>query len=426
MTTLFILNGRVMDPANKRDGKLNVLVRDGKIAEITQSKAVPEDATVVDAKGCIVSPGFIDMHVHLRDPGQEYKEDIASGTAAAAAGGVTSLLCMPNTEPVNDNASVTEYIIERSRAVGMVNVFPAGAISRGLSGDALADIGDMARAGAKAITDDGKPVMNGGIMRRAMEYAKAFDLPVISHCEDQSLAACGVMNEGAVSLEMGLRGIPAAAEEAMVARDIMIAELTDAKLHIAHVSTAGSVRLIAAAKERGVTVTAEVTPHHLTLTEDAVSDYDPNTKVNPPLRTEADKRALLKALADGTIDAIATDHAPHNIIDKEAGFEEASFGLIGMETMLPLVLALVHEKKITMKRAIEALTVAPARILGLFGKGSLAVGSDADITIFDPQQSWTIQADRLVSKSRNTPFDGLRVLGKVKHTIVGGKVVFSS
>ncbi len=426
MSSLFIINGRVIDPASKKDGKLNVLIEDGRIVDVTASKKFPEDAVVIDAKGCIVAPGFIDMHVHLRDPGQEYKEDIETGTKAAAAGGFTSVCCMPNTEPVNDCASVTDYIIDRARQVRSTNVFPVGAITKGLKGETLADIGDMAKAGVCAISDDGIPVSNSSIMRRAMEYAMAFDLPVISHCEDIDLVANGVMNEGCVSLELGMKGMPAAAEESMVARDILIAELTGARLHIAHVSTQGSVRIIREAKERGVKVTAEVTPHHLTLTEDAVIDYDPNTKVNPPLRTDSDRRALIKALADGTIDAVATDHAPHNIIDKEAGFEQAHFGVIGLETMLPLMLALVNERKLTLKRLIEALTVAPARILGLHEKGALAKGKDADITIFNPDQSWTIVAQRFASKSQNTPFDGLRVMGKPCYTIVGGKVVYSA
>ncbi len=426
MTTLFIMNGRVIDPSTKVDGKLSVLVRDGKIVEVGQSKKAPDGAEVIDAKGLIVCPGLIDMHVHLREPGFEYKEDIESGSKAAVAGGVTSVLCMPNTDPVNDCASVTEYILDRARAVGLANVYPAGAITRGLKGEALADIGDMAKAGALALTDDGRPVMNSGVMRRAMEYAMAFDLPLISHSEDTSLAAGGVMNEGAVSVELGLRGIPSAAEEAMVARDIMLSELTGASLHVAHVSTKGSVHLIRDAKNRGIKVTAEATPHHLTLTEDAVSDYDPNTKVNPPLRTESDRRAVTKALADGTIDAIATDHAPHNIIDKEAGFEEAAFGLVGLETLLPLSLSLVKERKITLKRMIEALTSAPARILGLGDKGTLAKGADADITIFDPDQAWTVQSSRFESKSRNTPFEGLRVNGKVRYTIVGGRIVYTA
>jgi len=426
MKTLFIRDGRVIDPEAKLDGKMNVLVRDGKVAEVGPGGRAPDGAHAIDAKGLIVCPGFIDMHVHLRDPGFEYKEDIESGTRAAAAGGVTSVLCMPNTEPVNDCSSVTEYIIDTARRLGSTNVFPAGAITRGLKGESLADIGDMAKAGVRALTDDGRPVVDSGIMRRAMEYARAFGLPVISHSEDVGLSLNGVMNEGAVSVELGLRGIPAAAEESMVARDIMIAKLAGAGIHIAHVSTEGSVEIIREAKAKGVCVTAEATPHHLTLTEDAVSDYDPDTKVNPPLRTEADRRALVKALADGTIDAIATDHAPHNIIDKEAGFEEAAFGVVGLETMLPLMLKLVTDRKITLKRMIEALTVAPAKILHLEGKGTLRRGSDADITIFDPAQPWTVQSARFASKSRNTPFEGLRVNGRVRYTIVGGEVVFSA
>ncbi len=426
MTSYFITNGRVIDPAAKMDAKLSVHIEHGKIVSVSQSKKAPDGATVIDAAGCIVAPGFIDMHAHLRDPGFEYKEDIESGTRAAAAGGFTTVCCMPNTNPVNDSTSVTEYILERARQVGAIEVRPIGAITKGLAGENLAEIGDMAKAGAVAITDDGRPVMNSGIMRRAMEYAKAFDLVVISHCEDLHLAAGGVMHEGNVSTELGLGGIPAAAEEAMVARDIMLAELTGARLHIAHASSAGTVRLIRDAKERGVAVTAEVTPHHLTLTEEAVSDYDPNAKVNPPLRTEADKRALIKALADGTIDVIATDHAPHDITDKEVGFEDASFGMIGFETMLPLALALVHDRALTMKRLVEALTSSPARILGLEGKGTLAPGKQADIVIFEPEHSWTVQAERFASKARNTPFDGLRARGKVRYTISRGKIVYSS
>ncbi|MFA4874207.1 MAG: dihydroorotase [bacterium] len=426
MPSYFITNGRVIDPAAKTDAKLSIHVVDGKIDSLTQSRKAPDGAIEIDASGCIVAPGFIDMHVHLRDPGQEYKEDIESGTRAAAAGGFTTVCCMPNTNPVNDCAAVTEYVLERARQAGHIDVRPIGAITRGLAGETLADIGDLAHAGAVAISDDGKPVMNSGIMRRAMEYAKAFDLTVISHCEDAHLAACGVMHEGNVSTELGLGGIPSAAEEAMVARDILLAELTGARLHIAHASSAGTVRLIRAAKDRGVAVTAEVTPHHLTLTEEAVADYDPNAKVNPPLRSEADKRALIKGLADGTIDVIATDHAPHDITDKEAGFEEAAFGMVGLETMLPLTLALVHDRAISMKRLIEALTQSPARILKLEGKGTLAEGSSADIVIFEPEQSWTIQAARFASKARNTPFDGLRARGKVRYTFSRGRIVYSS
>ncbi len=425
MADLFIMNGRVIDPASKVDGKLNIHVRDGKIAELTHSKSVPAGAHVIDAKDHIVAPGFIDLHTHLREPGYEYKEDIESGTRAAAAGGFTTICCMPNTNPVNDCAAVTGFIRNRARLAGIVDVLPIGAISKGLAGETMADIGDMAEAGAVGLSDDGRPVTSAGLMRRAMEYAKAFNLPIISHCEVLSLAN-GVMNEGIVSAETGMAGIPAIAEEIMVSRDIMLAELTGIRLHIAHASTAGTVRLIREAKARGISVTAEVTPHHTTLTEEAVSDFDPNAKVNPPLRTEADRHALIKALADGTIDAIATDHAPHAITDKEAGFEEASFGIVGLETMLPLMLAHVHEKHLTLKRMIEALTAAPAQILNLPEKGTLAVGSQADIVIFDPEESWTIQAHRFASKSRNTPFEGLRVRGHVRTTICYGDIVYTA
>lgn len=425
MIGYFIINGRLIDPARKTDAKMNLHIANGKVADLTSSQKVPKDTEVIDAKGCIVSPGFIDMHTHLRDPGFEYKEDIASGTSAAAAGGFTTVCCMPNTNPVNDNGAVTEYIFEKASRVGKVNVRPIGAISRGQKGEGLADIADMAKAGVVAISDDHRPVMDAQLMRRAFEYAKGFGLTIISHCEDLNLSRDGVMNEGALSTELGLRGIPAAAEEAIIARDIMLAHLTGARLHIAHVSTAGGVGLLRAAKERGISVTAEVTPHHLTLTEEAVADYDVNAKVNPPLRTEKDTRELVKALADGTITAIATDHAPHDITDKETGFADAAFGMIGLETALPIVMKLVHDKKLSLKRMIEALTASPARILKLQGKGTLGRGCDADIVIFDPDFAWTVQASRFASKSRNTPFDGLRVRGRVKWTIVAGKIVYN-
>ena len=425
MASYFIVNGRVIDPAKKIDSKLNVLIAEGKVAELTQSRSAPDGAEVIDARGCIVAPGFIDMHCHLREPGEEYKEDIESGTRAAAAGGFTTVCCMPNTKPANDTAAVTEYILERARAVGTVEVRPVGAISRGQKGEALADIGDMARSGAVAVSDDGCPVMNASLMRRAMDYARAFDVPIVSHCEDLNLRGDGVMHESAVSTELGLRGIPSACEESMVARDIMLAALTGARLHVAHLSTAGSVELVRRAKEKKLPVTAEVTPHHLSLTDEAVAGYDADTKVNPPLRSESDRRELIRGLADGTIDAIATDHAPHDITDKEMGFEGAAFGMVGFETALPLALKLVHDKRISMKRMVEAFTSAPARILRLVGKGTLAKGSDADVVIFDPEAAWKIDAHKFASKSRNTPFDGLRVLGKVRWTIAGGKVVYT-
>lgn len=425
MTQYFIINGRVIDPSRKLDAKLNLHISDGKIIEETRAIKVPDAAEVIDAKDCIVAPGFIDMHSHLREPGFEYKEDIESGTKAAASGGYTTICCMPNTNPVNDNATVTDFIFERRRLAGVIDVLPIGAISRGQKGENLADIGDMATAGAVAISDDGQPVMNSILMRRAMEYAKGFGIPVISHCEDKSLSPGGVMHESALSTKLGLRGIPSAVEEVMLARDIMLAELTGSRLHIAHLSSAGSVELVRAAKKKGILVTAEVTPHHLALTQDAVDGYDVNAKVNPPLRQDSDRCALIEGLCDGTIDAIATDHAPHAITDKEVGFQDSSFGIIGFETMLPIVLNLVHEKKITIERMIESLTICPAKILNLKDRGTLNIGSVADIVIFDPESVWTIHSKDFLSKARNTPFDGLRVRGKVMFTISKGKVVYS-
>lgn len=426
MLKYFIKNGRVISPDLKTDEKVNVLLDNGKITEITSTNTVPSGYEVIDAGGCIVSPGFIDMHVHLRDPGQEYKEDIESGTRAAAAGGFTTICPMPNTNPTNDCASVTEYVMDRARLSGVVNVLPIGAISRGRKGEALADIGDMAASGVIGLSDDGSSVASSLLLRRAMEYASNFDLLIISHCEDASLVTNGVMNEGALSTKLGLLGMPATAEETIVARDIALAGLTGARLHIAHVSAAGTLKHIRQAKKEGIRITAEVTPHHLTLTEEACADYDPNTKVNPPLRTEADREALIAALADGTIDCVATDHAPHNITEKEMGFQGAAFGMVGLETALPLILKLVSEKKITIQRMIEVMSVAPAKILGLASKGRIKVGADANIVIFDPKEAWTIKASNFASKSRNTPFDGMRVLGRVKKTIVGGCVVYSS
>ncbi|MFH1873868.1 MAG: dihydroorotase [Pseudomonadota bacterium] len=424
MKQLFIINSHVIDPANDVDAKINVLIKDGKVAELTTAKKLSEDVEIIDAKDAIVSPGFIDLHCHLREPGQEYKEDIASGSAAAAAGGFTSICCMPNTNPVNDCAAVTDFILQRARQVGLVKVYPVGAISKGLKGESLADIGDLANFGVVGVSDDGRPVMNSSLMRRAMEYASSFNLPVISHAEDLSLAGHGVMNEGATSTELGLAGIPAAAEDAMIARDILLSSLTGAHLHIAHVSTAGGVEMVRQAKKLKLAVTCEATPHHFTLTEQAVHGYDPNTKVNPPLRSENDRNEVILGLADGTIDAIATDHAPHNIIEKELGFEDSAFGMIGLETALPLSLKLVHDKKITLKRMVEALTIKPAQIFNLKA-GSIGKGDIADIVIFNPKIPVTIQSSEFKSKSRNTPFNGWHLLGKVLYTIVDGKIVFS-
>jgi dihydroorotase len=367
---------------------------------------------------------LIDIHTHLREPGYEYKESIESGSAAAVAGGFTSIACMANTNPVNDDAAVTEYILDKARAVGLAQVFPIGAVSVGLAGERLAEIGELKQAGVVGISDDGKSVMNSQLMRRALEYAGMFGLPVISHCEDTNLAAHGVMHEGRVSTELGLRGIPAQAEDIMVARDIALAELTGGRLHIAHVSTAGAVRLVRDAKARGLRVTAEVTPHHLFLTDEAVRGYDPNTKMYPPLRTAADAEALRQALKDGTIDAIATDHAPHDLADKEVEFDQAPVGIIGLETSLPLTLRLVNEGVLTLAEAIAKLTWEPSQVLGL-DKGTLQVEADADVTLIDVQTDYVVDRREFRSKSRNSPFHGWTLKGRAVMTLCAGKVVYS-
>jgi dihydroorotase len=370
-----------------------------------------------------VVPGIIDMHVHLREPGYEYKETIRSGTEAAAAGGVTAVACMPNTDPPNDHGAITEFIVRKAQKEGRVRVWPIGAISKGLKGESLAEIGELKEAGAVALSDDGRPVGNALVMRRAMEYAKSFGLAVISHCEDPHLSGNGSMHEGEVSLEMGLRGIPAAAEEVMVARDIILAELTGCPLHVAHVSTAGSVRMVREAKARGVPVTAEATPHHLILTQDAVRGWDPNTKVNPPLRTQQDVEALQEGLGDGTIDVIASDHAPHGIVDKELEYELAAFGISGLETLVGLSLMLVQRGILSLEEWVRRLSANPARILKVDG-GSLAPGKPADVTILDLGREWKVSPERFRSKGRNTPFGGWSLKGHVEMTVVGGRIVY--
>jgi dihydroorotase len=379
---------------------------------------------VIDARGLLVVPGLIDIHTHLREPGYEYKESIESGSAAAVAGGFTAIACMANTHPVNDDAAVTEYILKKARAVGLVQVFPIGAVSVGLAGERLAEIGELSQAGVVGISDDGKSVMNSQLMRRALEYAGMFGLPVIAHCEDTQLAAHGVMHEGRVSTELGLRGIPAQAEDIMVARDIALAELTGGRLHIAHVSTAGAVRLVHEAKARGLRVTAEATPHHLLLTDEAVRGYDPNTKMYPPLRAAADVKALHQGLKDGTIDAIATDHAPHDLADKEVDFDQAPVGIIGLETSLPLILRLVNDGVLTLAEAIAKLTWGPSQVLGL-AKGTLQVGADADVTLIDTETEYVVDRREFRSKSRNSPFHGWTLKGRAVMTLSAGKVVYS-
>ncbi len=423
MSDLIIKNGHVIDPLHGIDGRYTIVVKDGKIHDLIKS-SVNRETKTIDADDAIVCPGFVDIHVHLREPGHEYKEDIESGSKAASAGGFATICCMPNTEPVNDNVSVSEYIMKRAKEVGLVNILPVGAITKGLKGEGLADIGDQASLGVAAITDDGRSVMNSLLLRRAAEYASSFGLTIMDHCEDKILSHDGVMNEGETSTYLGLPGIPSASEEIHVARDIAIARQTGTHIHITHVSTAVSLELIRNAKKRGMKITCDVTPHHLTLTEEAAVGYDTNTKMNPPLRTKGDVAALVKGLADGTVDAIATDHAPQGIIDKELGYDTAAFGVIGLETALPVVLKLVHDKKITLKRMIELFTNGLNCLKGSKGQG--LKGAVADMTIFDPDAKVTIDSNKFYSKGRNTPFNGWRLKGKVLYTIVGGRVVFNN
>src|SRR5262245_17359095 len=417
---LLITGARVLDPANGVDAVQDVLVTNGRIAKLGRALRGPAGTETVDATGKVVCPGFIDMHVHLREPGHEYKETIASGTLAAAAGGFTAVACMANTFPVNDNRAVTDYILARARVEGLVRVYPIGAVTRNLEGKQLAELAELAEGGCVAFSDDGKCVMNAEIYRRAMEYALPFGTPIISHAEDCHLAHKGAMHEGIVSTELGLPAQPAAAEEVMVARDIVLAELTGAHLHVAHISTAGAVRMVREAKARGVRVTAEVTPHHLTLTDEAVRSYDPNVKMAPPLRSKRDVEALLEALADGTIDAIATDHAPHALSEKEDEFAEAANGVVGLETAVSVLLdRLVRPGVIDLATLVTRYSVAPARLLNLPG-GSLAPGVNADITVLDLDAEWTVATSAVRSLRRNTPFAGWKGRGAPWMTIVGG------
>ncbi|HXU91477.1 MAG TPA: dihydroorotase [Methylomirabilota bacterium] len=424
--SLVIRGGRVVDPANSLDAVVDVLLEDGKVAKLGAKLAAPAGATVIDAAGKLVCPGFIDMHVHLREPGYEYKETVATGTRAAAAGGFTAVCCMANTSPVNDNGSITDYILAKARSEGVVRVYPIGAVTRGLEGKELAELAELAEAGCVGFSDDGKCVMNAELYRRAMEYTLPFAAPVISHAEDHTLSARGAMHEGVVSTELGLRGIPATAEDVMVARDILLAELTGAHVHVAHVSTAGAVRLVREAKARGVRVTAEVTPHHLLLTDEAVRSWDANTKMAPPLRTKRDVEALIEALADGTIDCVATDHAPHAVADKEGEFDRAANGIVGLETALTLLHdRLVRPGLLPLATLVARLSRDPARLLNLPG-GNLSVGVPADVTLVDPAAAVTIDPTRFASRSRNTPFGGWTATGAPWKTIVAGKVVWEA
>ena len=423
---LLIKNGHVIDPANGIDGVTDIYIENGVVAEVGKNEDLDGvELEVIDATGKVVAPGLVDMHVHLREPGQEYKETIETGTRAAVYGGVTSVACMPNTEPVCDNESVVRFIKERAKETGYANVFPVGAVSKGLEGKLLSEIGEMVFNGAVAVSDDGHPVENSALMRRAMQYSDMFDIPVISHCEDMALGE-GDMNEGAVASELGLRGISAAAEEVMASRDILLAESLGCRVHIAHISTKGTVELIRQAKKRGVKVTCETCPHYFTLTDEVCRGYNTNAKMNPPLRTSEDVSAIKEGLKDGTIDCIVTDHAPHHPDEKQCEFGYAKNGIVGLETSLGLgIKELVKEGYLSMSQLIEKMSKNPSEILGI-SKGTLSVGRSADVVIFDPEAEWTVDINKLHSKSKNSPFDGFKLYGKPEYVIVNGEIVINS
>ncbi len=423
MSKLLIRHGRVIDPANGVDRVADVLLASGIVRGVGDNLPA-RGAQEFDATGLIVTPGFIDMHVHLREPGFESSETIETGSKCAAVGGFTSIVCMPNTNPVNDTAQLTRYILERARSTAKVNVFPIGAITKGSAGEELASIGAMKDAGAVAISDDGRPVMNSRVMRRAMEIAASFDLPVIDHCEDLNLSAGGDMNEGAQSIRLGLRGIPACSEDVMVARDILLTEVTGVHFHVAHLSTRNAMAMVREAKRRGLRVTSEVTPHHFVLHDQEILPYDSNYRMKPPIRCQHDVEAMLEGLRDGTIDAIATDHAPHSVTDKMQEFERCPFGILGLETAIGLSLeALVRPGHIALTRMIELFTTGPAQILRL-NRGALTTGLPGDVTILDPKSEWTYEVAKSPSKSRNSPFDGRKFKGRAVATIVAGEVVW--
>ncbi len=419
---IVIKNGRVIDPASGTDRVADVLIEEGRIAGVAPGLSAA-GAEVFEAGGMVVAPGFIDMHVHLREPGFEHAETIESGSRAAAAGGFTSICCMPNTKPVNDSATVTSYIVERARTRAVVNVFPIGAITKGSAGEELAAIGAMKAAGAVAISDDGQPVSSSLVMRRAMEFARSYDVPVIDHCEDLSLSGGGDMHEGAQSVRWGLRGIPSAAEDTMVARDLLLAEMTGARCHIAHVSTRNAVAMVAYARRAGGRVTCEATPHHFTLADCDMAPYDSNYKMKPPLRSRADCAAVIEGLASGAIQAIATDHAPHAGSEKMQEFERCPFGIIGLETAVALALRLVHSGKLTLNRMVELFTTGPESVMRL-GRGTLAVGAPGDVTVFSTDHEWSYDVNQSNSRSRNTPFDGFSFRGGPMATILGGNIVW--
>jgi dihydroorotase len=426
---LLLTGARIIDPSSKMDVAADVLLENGKIAQIAPelvkiiNSKYPGKVKTIDLSGMIVVPGLIDMHTHLREPGFEYKETIASGSAAAVAGGFTSVACMPNSSPINDNRSITEFIKRKAAQAAQANIYPIGAISKDSAGSQLTEFWDLQEAGIVALSDDGKPVMDAALMRRALEYASSLGLPVISHCEDINLSGGGLMNEGYYSTILGLRGVPSIAEEAMVARDILIAEFTKTSVHIAHASTAGSVRLIREAKKRGLQVTAETAPHYFTLTDESLQSYDTNFKVNPPLRGLDDLTAIKEGLADGTLDAIACDHAPHGRTDKEVEFEYAACGISGLETSLGLSLQLIRDGVLSLSELIAKMSTNPARILKL-PKGTLKAGADGDITVIDPELKWMVDVKAFRSRGKNSPFHGREMQGRAVLTIVGGEIKY--
>lgn len=426
MRTL-IKNGHLIDPANKRNGNFDLLLSEGKVEAVEPKGKIKEDPglEVIDAKGLVVTPGFCDMHVHFREPGHEYKETIETGSQSAAAGGFTTVAVMPNTSPVNDNRSITELILSQAQQTAIVNILPIGAITKGLKGETLSDMGELKEAGCIGYSDDGRPVSDSEIMRRALEYSKMFDLPCIQHSEVLELTRGGSMNEGVVSTELGLKGMPTEAEDIMVHRDICLLPKTGGRLHVAHISSGGSVDLVRQAKAKGLPVTCEVAPHHFILTDEACRGYDTNAKMSPPLRTNSDLEMIKEGMKDGTIDIIATDHAPHDLVDKQVEFSKACFGIVGLETALPLTLKMVDEKVISLERAIEMLTSQPNKIFGL-DKGSLEVGRVADIAIFDENKKYSIDPSKFKSRSKNSPFKDWKVRGKILRTLVNGKTVYKS
>jgi dihydroorotase len=420
---LLLVGGRVVDPSRDVDETADVLIQDGRVTAVGAGQAAPPGAMVQDVRGKVVAPGLVDVHVHLREPGNEDEETIASGARAAAAGGFTAVCAMPNTDPVTDNQAAVGFIVRQSLRAGFARVYPIGAISVGQKGERLAEFGEMVGAGAVAVSDDGQPVVSSHLMRTALEYARTFDIPVADHCEDPSLSAGGAMHEGLVSTRLGLKGIPAAAEEIMVARDILLAELSGGRVHLCHVSTRGSVELIRRAKERGLRVTAEASPHHLTLTDAACEGYDTHAKMNPPLREAADVTALRQALKDGVIDCIASDHAPHAYDEKDAAFDDAPFGIVGLETALGVAYTeLVKGGVLTLPELISRMSTVPARLFGVPG-GTLRPGAPADVVVLDVTSGWTVDPARFHSKSRNTPFAGRSLTGRAALTVVAGKIV---